>query len=74
MGTPVDRDCESLDAVTVKFFQLDVEGQNQLLLFLAQSRPPDEKLDALWCTSSARMGHFGFQVKRQSEPMLIGLV
>ena len=26
------------------------------------------------CTSSARMGHFGFQVKRQSEPMLIGLV
>ena len=48
MGTPVDRDYESLDAVTVKFFQLDVEGQNQLLLFLAQSRPPDEKLDALW--------------------------
>jgi len=26
------------------------------------------------CTSSARMGHFGLQVKRQSEPMLIGLV
>jgi len=27
-----------------------------------------------WCTSSARMGHFGFQAKRQLEPMLIGLV
>ena len=26
------------------------------------------------CTSSARMRHFGFQVKRQSKPMLIGLV
>ncbi len=26
------------------------------------------------CTSSARMGHFGFQVKRQLEPVLIGLV
>jgi len=26
------------------------------------------------CTSSARMGHVGFQVKRQSKPMLIGLV
>ena len=29
---------------------------------------------ALSCTSSAKVGHFGFQVKRQSEPMLIGLV
>ena len=28
----------------------------------------------LECTSSARMGHYGFQVKRQSEPTLIGLV
>ncbi len=26
------------------------------------------------CTSSARMGHLGFQAKRQWEPMLIGLV
>ena len=26
------------------------------------------------CTSSAKVGHFGFQVKRQSEPMLMGLV
>ncbi|MCZ6767730.1 MAG: DUF2092 domain-containing protein [Acidobacteria bacterium] len=26
------------------------------------------------CTSSARMGHCGFQVKRQLEPVLIGLV
>ena len=26
------------------------------------------------CTSSARMGHLGFQVKRQLEPVLIGLV
>ena len=26
------------------------------------------------CTSSARMGHWGFQAKRQWEPMLIGLV
>ena len=31
-------------------------------------------IDPSVCTSSARMGHFGFQVKRQSEPMLIGLV
>ncbi len=28
----------------------------------------------LRCTSSARMGHLGFQAKRQWEPMLIGLV
>ena len=34
----------------------------------------DCSLLVLDCTSSARMGHFGFQVKRQSEPMLIGLV
>ena len=26
------------------------------------------------CTSSARMVYFGFQVKRQLEPVLIGLV
>jgi 4,5-dihydroxyphthalate decarboxylase len=26
------------------------------------------------CTSSAKVGRFGFQVKRQFEPMLIGLV
>ena len=26
------------------------------------------------CTSSAKVGHFGLQVKRQFEPMLIGLV
>jgi len=26
------------------------------------------------CRSSARMGQFGFQVKRQLEPVLIGLV
>ncbi len=29
---------------------------------------------SLACTSSARMGHLGFQAKRQWEPMLIGLV
>ena len=45
---PVEREEGSLNAISMKFFQLDVEGQNQLLLFLAQSRPPDEKLDALW--------------------------
>ena len=28
----------------------------------------------LVCTSSARMVYFGFQVKRQLEPVLIGLV
>ena len=37
------------------------------------SEVPEEE-PVLDCTSSARMGHFGFQVKRQSEPMLIGLV
>ena len=31
----------------------------------------DGKIDLAQCTSSARMGHFGLQVKRQSEPMLI---
>ncbi len=31
-------------------------------------------LVTLACTSSARMGHLGFQAKRQWEPMLIGLV
>ena len=39
---------EDLFSVSVKFFQLDVQGQNTLLLFLAQSRPPDETLDAMW--------------------------
>ena len=45
---PVEREEGSLNAVSMKFFQLDIEGQNRLLLFLAQSRPPDEQLDALW--------------------------
>jgi hypothetical protein len=31
-------------------------------------------LAQLKCTSSAKVGHFGLQVKRQFEPMLIGLV
>ncbi len=42
------RDEESLYTVAVKFFQLDREGQNTLLLFLSESRTPDETLDALW--------------------------
>ena len=41
------RDEESLHAVSVKFFQLDIESQNRLLLFMSQSRTPDETLDAL---------------------------
>ena len=42
------RDEKSLNTVPVRFFQLDVGGQNTLLLFLSQSCPPDETLDALW--------------------------
>ena len=42
------RDEESLYTVAVKFFQLDREDQNTLLLFLSESRTPDETLDALW--------------------------
>ena len=40
---------------------------------LAAGADVDTK-DTEGCTSSARMGHCGFQVKRQLEPVLIGLV
>ncbi len=41
--------------------------------FLVHPQLPTTLFDAE-CTSSARMGHLGFQAKRQWEPMLIGLV
>ena len=37
-------------------------------------RLAEQKIPLTVCMSSAKMGHFGLQVKRQFEPMLIGLV
>ena len=45
--SPVEQDGKSLNSAAVKFFQLDVEAQRTLLMFLAQSGPRDDELDTL---------------------------
>ena len=54
--------------------QIDAGEHLNVDFSLTESGPQSAGQGSFMCTSSARMVYFGFQVKRQLEPVLIGLV
>jgi len=60
--------------VALKFLPEKYAQKKQALERFQREARAASSLNHPHCTSSAKMGHFGLQVKRQFEPMLIGLV